>query len=119
MGFGGVGQGEGMLNAKFERAGLHPAEDGIGALFQFGAVGGVVAEAGAGEELGAVAEAARVNGGNGAAGLAVQGEAAARGEGCQAAVKGILADGVKDGVEAGAGGFTGDFLTRNPVGCTR
>ena len=109
MGFGGIGEGELVGNAQFQVAGLDPAEDGGGALFQFRPVGGVVAEAGAGEILGAVAEAARVNGRHRAAGLSVQGEAAARGEGCQAAVKGVLADGIVHRIEAGAVGGAGDF----------
>src|ERR1035437_5138861 len=102
---GGIGQRIGAIDAQAELAGVDRAEDFTGAPEEFLARQQVMAEAGAGEEQGALAiENGRVEGRYGAAGLAEEGERATRAQRVEAFLKRGLTDGIVDHVDAAATG---------------
>ena len=101
VGLGGFGEWVVVFEAELEGAVGDPAEDVAGALLEVGAGGDVVLQGGAGDEERAHGgELDEVEGRDGAAGSAVEGEQAAGAEAGEAAIEGGLADGVVDDRDA-------------------
>ncbi len=103
MGAGGVGQGEGTVDADGERALLDPGEEVRGALQQLGAIGDVVRVGGTRQVQRAFGvQHLGIERRHGAAGLAEEHQIAARAQAVEALLEGGLAHGVVDDVHAAA-----------------